>query len=49
VTRFTRGASDFVPVANAAVVAHIKSGEWYSAAGDGDLSLLINFTVHSAL
>ena len=49
VTRFTRGASDLTVVNNAAVVAHIKSGEWYSAAGDGDLSLLINFTVHSAL
>lgn len=37
------------PVANAAVVAHILSGEWYSAAGDGILRYRIRFYVHDAL
>jgi len=46
--RFVRGASDFAPLANAAVFAHIAVGEWYSAAGDGDLELRINYTIHSA-
>jgi hypothetical protein len=46
--RFTRGSSDFAPVTNAAIVAHLLVGEWWGAAGDGDLELRINYTIHSA-
>ncbi len=30
---------EYIPVANAAVVAHITTGEWYSAAGDSPLKV----------
>lgn len=38
---------DVVPVANAAVVAHINTGEWYSAAGDGDVKARVRYRVVS--
>ena len=38
---------DCVPVANAAIVAHLLSGEWYGAAGDGDLHVQIDYTIRS--
>ena len=38
---------DCVPVANAAVVAHLLVGEWYAAAGDGDLRAQIDYTIRT--
>lgn len=44
--RLVKGVS-VTPVENAAVVAHILSGEWYSAAGDSDLKARIRIRVVS--
>lgn len=43
-----RNGVDFVPVANAAVVAHIKTGEWYAAAGGGALSIEVEYRIRNA-
>lgn len=32
-----KGVPEVIPVANAAIVAHIATGEWYAAAGDSPL------------
>lgn len=40
-------AIDCVPVANAAVVAHLLVGEWYGAAGDGNLQAQIDYTIRA--
>jgi hypothetical protein len=37
-----------IPVLNAKVVAHINTGEWYSAAGDGIVNLRVHYTVRKA-
>jgi hypothetical protein len=34
-----KGVPEVIPVANAAVVAHINAGEWYGAAGDSPLKV----------
>lgn len=36
-----------VPVANAAIVAHILSGEWYSAAGDSPVKLEFTYRIRT--
>ena len=40
-------AKSVEPAANAAVVAHIKTGEWYAAAGDSPLKLRVRYRVRS--
>lgn len=40
-----RKGIDAVPVANAAIVAHLLVGEWYGAAGDSDLVYEIVYIV----
>lgn len=42
--RIVKGVA-VTPVANAPVVAHVLSGEWYSAAGDSDLQYKLTFRV----
>ena len=42
-----KAVSPLTPVANAAIVAHILVGEWYSAAGDGDLHYDIEYAVRT--
>lgn len=47
-TRWARGLTTLTPVAGAAVFAHLKSGEWYAAAGGGELDLRIGYRVFQA-
>lgn len=45
--RLTRGIA-VTPALNAAVVAHILSGEWYAAAGDSPLLVEVFYRVRTA-
>lgn len=42
-----RAVPEVVPVANAAIVAHINSGEWYAAAGDSPLKYEISYRIRT--
>lgn len=42
-----RAVLELVPVAAAAVVAHIATGEWYGAAGDSPLKVEVRYRVRS--
>ncbi len=42
-----RTGIDFAPVANAPVVAHIKTGEWYAAAGGGAVSIEVEYRIRN--
>lgn len=47
--RHCEAADEIVPVENAAVVAHIDTGEWYSAAGDSPVKYEIVYTIEELL
>ena len=42
---FVNAADSVLPVANAAVVAHIDSGEWYAAAGASALKYVVEYEI----
>lgn len=47
VTYPTNGAANMTPVANAAVVAHILTGEWFASAGDSSLKIEATYRIRS--
>lgn len=42
-----RAVPEVIPVANAPIVAHINTGEWYSAAGDSPLKYEVAYTIQT--
>lgn len=42
---FANAADSVIPVANAAVVAHIDAGEWYAAAGGSALKYVVEYEI----